>query len=93
MIILDLYSIAIMTAAIMVRGESILTRTSTTVLPIKNYSLPIIIDDHKMEVKSSGCEIDMHLHIPNYDMMLTRYYPVHPLGDSRPEHQPLLDIG
>jgi len=91
MIILGLYSIAIMTAAIMVRGESILTRTSTTVLPIKNYSLPIIIDDHKMEVKSSGCEIDMHLHIPNYDMILTRYYPVHPFGDSRPEHQPLFD--
>ena len=79
-----------MSAAIIARGESIL-QIKTTVLPIKNYSLPIIIDDHKMEVKSSGCEIDMHLHIPNYDTILARYYPVYPFGDNRPEHQPLFD--
>jgi len=90
MILLGIYNIIRMSAAIIARGESIL-QIKTTVLPIKNYSLPIIIDDLKMDVKSSGCEIDMHLHIPNYDTILARYYPVYPFGDNRPEHQPLFD--
>ena len=59
-----------------ISSTEVLLKNFQTTIYLKNYTLAFIIDNYSMNILPDGYEVDMHFHIPDYDVIIDqRSYP------------------